>query len=79
MYIYLYTSTRYLRFRLSFSASLEVLLGFEHSVDTPPKQLSTLHQHQQTIMPILHIVLFEWKPTTTHAQVVDVCHQLNNL
>jgi hypothetical protein len=23
-------------------------------------------------MPILHIVLFEFKPTTTHAQVEDV-------
>lgn len=24
-------------------------------------------------MPIMHIVLFEFKPTITHAQVEDVC------
>lgn len=29
--------------------------------------------NQQAIMPILHIVLFEFKPSTTHAQVEDVC------
>ncbi|KAL9535688.1 hypothetical protein SMMN14_00047 [Sphaerulina musiva] len=27
-------------------------------------------------MPIVHIVLFEFKPTTTHAQVEDVCTRM---
>ncbi|KAK4635042.1 hypothetical protein CLAFUW4_01918 [Fulvia fulva] len=27
-------------------------------------------------MPILHIVLFEFKPTTTHSQVEDVCKRM---
>jgi len=30
-------------------------------------------------MPILHIVLFEFKPTTTHAQVEDVCKRMVGL
>merc|ERR1711939_998085 len=28
------------------------------------------------IMPIIHIILFEFHPTVTHAQVEDVCHRM---
>ncbi|KAF7185228.1 Stress-response A/B barrel domain-containing protein HS1 [Pseudocercospora fuligena] len=30
-------------------------------------------------MPIIHIVLFEFSPTTTHAQVEDVCTRMLSL
>jgi hypothetical protein len=36
------------------------------AIDTPS------HSTTAANMPILHIVLFEFKPTTTHAQVEDV-------
>lgn len=78
MYLLLCTTT-YTVTQLNFLPPIKRNRKHDSTIKASQWTLSIYHPKPSDpfTMPILHIVLFEFKPTTSHAQAVDVRQRWN--